>query len=116
MEPPVVPPVDPARCGELDLLDRPPAPPAADQLGLVQPVDRLGQGVVIAVALGAHRVDGPSVSQALGIAAARSPSGSSCRPTCWGRSWTSKTWPLGSPRPSAWPVASSLSSRSRSLW
>ena len=41
MEPSVVPPVDPAGRGELDLLDRPPGPLAADQLGLVQLVDRL---------------------------------------------------------------------------
>ena len=53
----MVPPVDPAGRRQLDLLDTPPAPLPADQLGLVQAVDRLGQGIVVTVALGANRVE-----------------------------------------------------------
>ena len=39
-----------------------------DDLGLVQPVDRLGQGVVVGVALAAHRGLDASFCQALGVA------------------------------------------------
>ena len=40
-------PVHPAERGEFDVVDAAPGPPggAADQLGLVEAVDRLGQGV-----------------------------------------------------------------------
>jgi len=34
------------RSGELDLLERSPAFPAADELGLVEPVHRLGESIV----------------------------------------------------------------------
>ena len=43
-----VPPGHPARGGEFDLVGRPPGTAGTDELGLVQAVDRLGQGVVIA--------------------------------------------------------------------
>jgi hypothetical protein len=39
-----------------------------DQLGLVQPVDRLGQRVVVAVALAAHRRLDAGLGQPLGVA------------------------------------------------
>ena len=39
-----------------------------DHLGLVQPVDRLGQGVVVAVALAAHRGLDTRLCQALCVA------------------------------------------------
>jgi hypothetical protein len=42
--------VDPFQHGELDLLDAAPWALWADQLGLEQPVDRLGQSVVVTVA------------------------------------------------------------------
>lgn len=45
VKPAVVPPLDPTGGGELDLVNRPPGAPAADQLGLVQAVDRLRQRV-----------------------------------------------------------------------
>jgi hypothetical protein len=45
-EPAVVEPVDPLQRGVLDLVDALPGAAAADQLSLVQPDDRLGQGVV----------------------------------------------------------------------
>jgi len=39
--------MDPGRGLDLDLLDRPPGTLPVDQLGLVEPVDGLGEGVVI---------------------------------------------------------------------
>jgi hypothetical protein len=45
VEPPVVVPVDVGQGGQLDLLERAPGAMAADQLGLVEPDDRLGQAV-----------------------------------------------------------------------
>jgi len=39
-----------------------------DQLGLVRPVDRLGQRVVVAVAFAAHRGFDAGFSQSLGVA------------------------------------------------
>jgi hypothetical protein len=42
VEPAVVPPPDPFERGELDLLDGAPRAALADQLGLVEPVGRLG--------------------------------------------------------------------------
>ncbi len=42
---PGVPELDPLGGRELDLLDRAPGLAALDQLGLVQPVDGLGEGV-----------------------------------------------------------------------
>ena len=42
--------------------------PAVDQLGLVQPVDRLGQRVVVAVALAAHRRLDAGLGQTLAVA------------------------------------------------
>jgi len=67
-EPAVVEPVDPLQGGVLDLVDALPGATPADQLGLVQPDDRLGQGVVVAVADRAHRGDRPGLGQAFGIA------------------------------------------------
>jgi hypothetical protein len=45
----VVAPPDPFQRGELDLLNGAPRAAAADQLGLVQAVDGLGQGIVVAL-------------------------------------------------------------------
>jgi hypothetical protein len=39
----------------------------ADQLGLVEAVDRLGQGVVIAVAFGTDRVDDAGLLETFGV-------------------------------------------------
>src|SRR3990172_5799420 len=64
----LVPPGHPGRGGELDVVGRPPGALGPDELGLVQTVDRLGQGVVVAVALGADRGHGSGVGQALGVA------------------------------------------------
>jgi hypothetical protein len=46
----VVPPIDPRRRCQLDMFQRAPGAVFADDLGLVQAVDRLGQRVVVAVA------------------------------------------------------------------
>lgn len=51
----VVPPPDPLERRELDLLDRAPGPATTDQLGLVEPVDRLGESIVIRIADGLSR-------------------------------------------------------------
>jgi hypothetical protein len=67
-EPTVVAPVDPLQGGVLDLVKALPGAAAADQFGLVQPDDRLGQGIVIAVAAGADRGDRPGLGQPLGVA------------------------------------------------
>jgi hypothetical protein len=64
----VVEPVDPFQGGVLDLVDALPGAAPADQLGLVQADDRLGQGVVVGVAAGADRGDRPSLGEALGVA------------------------------------------------
>ena len=65
-EPAVVEPVDPLQGGVLDLVQAPPRATPADQFGLVQPNDRLGQGVVERVAAGAHRGDRSRLGQAFG--------------------------------------------------
>ena len=49
-QPAVVEPVDPFQRGGLDGLERPPSPAQVDDLGLVEPIDGLGERVVIAVA------------------------------------------------------------------
>jgi hypothetical protein len=66
-QPAMVEPVDPLQGGVLDLVEAPPRA-ASDQLGLVQPDDRLGQGVVERVPAGAHRADRPRLGQAFGVA------------------------------------------------
>ena len=50
-----VEPVDPFGGGQLDLLDGPPRLAGFDQLGFVQPVDRLGQRVIVGAADGTDR-------------------------------------------------------------
>jgi len=64
VEAPVVEPVDSFGVGVLDVLDGAPGAAGLDQLGLVQAVDRLGQGVVEAVA------DGPDGGVDLGFGGA----------------------------------------------
>jgi hypothetical protein len=64
----VIEPVDPLQGGVLDLVDAPPGAAPADQLGLVQADDRLGQGVVVAVAAGADRGDRAGLGEAFGVA------------------------------------------------
>ena len=51
----VVEPVDPFGGGQFDLLDGAPRLSGFDQLGFVQPVDRLGQRVIVGAADGTDR-------------------------------------------------------------
>jgi hypothetical protein len=67
-EPAVVEPVHPLQGGVLDLIKAPPGAALADQLSLVQPNDRLGQGIVIGVPAGTHRGDRAGLGQAFGVA------------------------------------------------
>ena len=64
----MVEPVDPLQGGVLEVVDAPPGAALADQFGLVQADDRLGQGVVVAVAAGADRGDRAGLGQPLGVA------------------------------------------------
>ena len=64
----VVEPIHPVEGGELNLLQRAPGSPAPDDLGLVEAVDRLGQGVVVAVADAADRGLDARIGEALGVA------------------------------------------------
>jgi len=65
---PVVEPVDVFGDGDLQVVDVLPRALVADQLGLEQRVERLGQGIVIAVAGRADRGDRAGLGQALGVA------------------------------------------------
>src|SRR4029450_5496339 len=64
----VVEPRDPLEGGQLDRLWRLPRGSTMDELGFVQPVDRLGQRVVVAVALAPPRRLDPTFDQPLGVA------------------------------------------------
>ena len=61
-------PVDPFEGGELDRLEGPPWPAPMDHLDLEQTVDRLGQGVVVAVPDAADRGLAPRLRQPLRVA------------------------------------------------
>ncbi len=62
----MVEPVDPLQGGVLDVVEALPGAAAADQFGLVQADDRLGQGVVERVADAADRRDRADLGQPLG--------------------------------------------------
>ena len=64
----MVEPVDVLGDGDLEVVDAGPGALVADQLGLEQGVERLGQGVVVGVALGADRGDGAGLGEAFGVA------------------------------------------------
>ena len=66
-QPPVVEPVDPFERGELDRFEAAPRPAPVDDLGLVEAVDRLGEGVVIGIADAADRGLDAGLGQALGV-------------------------------------------------
>ena len=53
--------------GELNIVQTAPGAVLADELGLVRPVERLRQGVVVGIAAGAHGGDRAGVGQALGV-------------------------------------------------
>ena len=67
-KPTMVEPVDPLERGELDVVEAPPRPRQADHLRLVEPVDRLGQGVVVGVPLAADRGLDPHLGEPLRVA------------------------------------------------
>jgi len=66
-EPPVVEPVHPFEGSELHRLERAPRPAPMDDLGLIEAIDRLGEGIVVAVADTADRRLDAGLGEALGI-------------------------------------------------
>ena len=68
VETPVVEPVDVAQGGVLDVVEALPGALGVDQLPLVETVEALGEGVVIAVAAAADRGDDVVGGQAFGVA------------------------------------------------
>ncbi len=64
----MVPPVDPCAGFQLDMLGRAPGSATVDQLRLIEPMDRLRDGIVEAVPLGADRTDRACLRQPLGVA------------------------------------------------
>ena len=64
----VVEPVDVGEGRELDVVEATPGALPVDQLPLVEPVERLGEGVVVAVSLGADLRDDRVVGEPLGVA------------------------------------------------
>ena len=67
-EPAIVEPFDPGQGGELDSLKAPPRSAPMDNLGLVEPVDRLGESVVVGIAHTADRALDACLRQTLGVA------------------------------------------------
>ncbi len=63
-----VEPVDPLQGGQLDLVDVAPRASPADQLGLVETVDRLGERIVVGVRDAADRRSGADLVEAFGVA------------------------------------------------
>ena len=72
-QPAVVEPVDPLQGGVLDLIDAFPGAAPADQLGLVQADDGLGQGVVVGISARADRGDRAGLGEAVGVADSQIP-------------------------------------------
>jgi len=60
--------IDPFQRRELDVVDPLSRTAPADQLGLVEPHHRLGQGVIVGIAFGSDRGDGAGLGQSLGVA------------------------------------------------
>lgn len=66
VQPAVVEPVDPFEGGDFDLVNGPRGALGLDQFGLVEAVDRFGEGVVVAVAGGADRGIDTGVDESFG--------------------------------------------------
>jgi hypothetical protein len=64
----VVEPGHPFQCGHLDVFAGLPGRAAMDQLGLVEPVDRLGERIVVAVTAAADRRLDARLGQTLAVA------------------------------------------------
>ncbi len=67
-QPPVVEPIDPLQGCVLDGVNVPPGTTASDDFGLVQSVDRLGQGIVVRVTNTADRCVNARFGQTLRVA------------------------------------------------
>ncbi len=63
----MIEPVDPFQCGELDGFDVAPRPTPPNDLGFIEPVDRLGERIVVAVADAADGRLDAGVLQALRV-------------------------------------------------
>jgi len=63
----IVEPVHPFERGVLDSVHAPPGAAPVDDLGLVETVDRFGQGIVVAIADAAHGGFKAGLGEALGI-------------------------------------------------
>ena len=66
-QPTMIKPVYPFQRRQLNGLKRAPRPAPMNNLGLVKPVDRLGQRIVVAVANAADRGFDPCLGQTLGV-------------------------------------------------
>ena len=66
-QPAIVEPVDPFQRCELDGLERAPWSTSVDDLGLVETVDRFGEGIVVTVADATDRGLDAGLGQALGV-------------------------------------------------
>jgi hypothetical protein len=64
----MVEPVDPLEGGELEVVEASPGAAVADEFGLVEPDDRLGQRIVVRVTFGADGVDDADLGEAFGVA------------------------------------------------
>ena len=67
-DPAVVEPIDPLEGCELHCFEAPPRAAGSNHLGLVQPDDGLGQGVVVRIANAADRLLDAGLGQAFGVA------------------------------------------------
>ena len=66
-QPAIIEPVDPFERGELDGLESSPRSAPPDHFGLVEPVDRLGERIVVRVADAADRGLDAGLGEALGV-------------------------------------------------
>ena len=64
----IIEPVHPFERGELDVFDAPPGAASADDLGLVEAIDRLSERVVIGVTNTADRAFDARLDESVGIA------------------------------------------------
>ena len=63
----VVEPVDPFEGGPFEVFEAAPGSAVADEFGLVEPIDRLGQSVVVGVAAGPNGVHDAVFGEAFGV-------------------------------------------------
>ena len=68
MDAAVVEPVDVGEGGPFDVVDVLPGPAPMDQLGLVEPVEALGEGVIVGIPFGSDAVDDAGLVQPFGVA------------------------------------------------